>query len=83
MKIQASNGKGVGRQSNKQDALILMRFLKHCELSLFTSTYSQGWKVSPTDECWICENWKYVLVFYERPKHIDNKVFRAVSKWLI
>ena len=57
--------------------LILSRKLGHNELifnmSNLDNTYLQPgaqakWTLSDTDDCWICDRWKYCLVFFSR-KH--------------
>lgn len=41
------------------------------------------WQVSPTDSCYICEKWRYVLYFYDRRKYMKNKLFDCVTRWII
>ena len=42
-----------------------------------------GWQVSPTDQCYICENWRYTLFFYDRRKHVKNKTYEAMTRWVM
>ena len=52
-----------------------MRYLGHQEFNLFFKYNVVGWQVSPTDQCYICERWKYTLFFYDRRQHIKNKLY--------
>ena len=39
-----------------------------------------GWRVSPSDQCYVCEGWKYTLFFYDRRKSISNPLVYYMSK---
>jgi hypothetical protein len=48
--------------SHDQDCLILSRVLGHPEIP-----NSSHWKVS--DQCWVCQKWKYTLIFFDQTTH--------------
>lgn len=39
--------------------------------------------MSPTDSCYICEGWKYTIFFYDRRRHIKNKLLDCVTRWIL
>lgn len=62
---------------------MLIRILGHQELNLFHEHNVAGWKVSPTDACYICERWKYTVFFYDRRRHVKNKLLDCVTRWIL
>ena len=39
--------------------------------------------MSPTDQCFICEKWKYTVFFYDRKRYYKNKLLNCVTRYLI
>ena len=74
---------GAGRRKQVYDKLVVCRILGHQELNLFHRYNVVGWQVSPTDQCYICEKWKYTIFFYDRRKHVRNKLFDCVTRWIM
>ena len=54
--------------AHDQECVVLSRVLGHPEI-----VNSSHWKVA--DQCWVCQKWKYTLVFFDR----TNKQKLAVS----
>ena len=73
----------MGRRHEVHDKLVLIRTLGHQELNLFHKFNVMGWRVSPSDQCYVCEGWRYTVFFYDRRKHIKNKLFDAVTRWIM
>lgn len=61
-----------GPTVNHCDCVILSRILGHPEIA-----NSAQWKLS--DKCWVCEKWKYTLLFYDErsgsTKTIQDRAF--------
>lgn len=83
MRLEAKQFHGVGRRPEVYEKLILTRILGHQELNLFHQYNVAGWQVSPTDSCYICEGWKYTVFFYDRRRHIKNKLLESVTRWIL
>ena len=90
MRVQVANFNGVGRKNLAQEMFVLTRVLGHAEISYFNTQSVSKWEVSRdqrtgdlNSECWVCEKWKYVIYFYERSKHVKNKVIDLLSRFFI
>lgn len=59
---------------------MLVRFLGHQELNLFSDSNVMGWQVSSFDQCYVCEGWKYTIFFYDRRQHLKNNLIYGMSK---
>jgi hypothetical protein len=49
------------------DCIILSRVLGHPEIQ-----NSQLWKL--TDQCWVCEKWKYTVVFFDKDTRRETRI---------
>ena len=83
MRLEALQFQGVGRRPAVNEKLVLFRILGHQELNLFHDHNVAGWQISPTDSCYICEGWKYTIFFYDRRRHIKNKLLDCVTRWIL
>lgn len=72
MRTECLQFQGVGRRREVYDKLILIRYLGHQELNMFNESNVMGWQVSSSDQCYVCEGWKYTVFFYDRRQKIEN-----------
>jgi hypothetical protein len=66
---------GVGKTNSNFDKLILGRAMGHEEMSFFSYLPVEQWRRLPGDRCYVCEKWKYVVYFYDRELHVQNRYY--------
>lgn len=68
---------GLGRGIQSVQPLVITRKLGHPELIFnehvdknthFKVHASAKWARMQTNECWICDQWKYTVIFFSRSK---------------
>ena len=73
--VKSCNGQGIGHQRICLQPLVLTRKLGHKELifnetdeksTYFLEDSASTWIKMPRDNCWICEQWKYCLIFLDK-----------------
>lgn len=85
---ELSTYEGLGRtMTNFNDTFVLSRILKHPELifkdlpsktscnnsDYFEKDFASHWRLSEQNQCFLCDRYKYVAVFYERGVFAGNK----------
>lgn len=89
MKIKDGTGRSV---EGEHDQFVITRNIRHSELlfndawrpsttkraPFFSKNAASKWKLSPHSECYLCDQYRYVMIFYERGILSSNSQFTEI-----
>ena len=86
--VQSCYKQGIGRQQPCLQPVVFSRKLGHSELiysetseknTYFVENAATKWIKMPRDECWICEQWKYCVFFFNRSDVFNKKFYQQIT----